>query len=497
MATSDPIRQVHTMSDAPRDKDGPAGIRLPRGSMGVFELTFFVVAAAGPLLIVAGYAPLAFLIGGVGAPGAQLVAVLVLLLFAVGFTRMALRIRNPGAFYSYIGRSLGRTMGGGAALLALGAYSVIAVGQLGAIGAFASGTVSRLSGVDVPWPVFSLVAILVVAVLGHRRVSLSAKVLGVALLAEVAILVVLAVPVLVKGGPEGFDFGSFAPSAVFAGGGTGAMFAIVFGAFIGFESTAIYAEEARDPARTVPRATFLAIGFLGIFYTFMAWIAVVAFGQSNIVAVASADPTQVFFTAADRYVGHWATVVMELLLISSAFASTLAFHNTASRYFFTLGREGLLPRRLASVHPVHGSPHIASALQATIAVVVVLLFALGGADPYLGLFLLMTGPGVLAVIVLQALCAVAIVVYFRRQARDERQSVWSTLVAPLASLIGLLVATWLVVINFGLLTGRTDWVNVLLLVALPVAFAAGVVVTRVIRRRDPAKYEALTQTQIF
>ena len=38
------------------------------------------------------------------------------------------------------------------------------------------------------------------------------------------------------------------------GGGTGAMFAIVFGAFIGFESTAIYSEEARDPERTVPRA---------------------------------------------------------------------------------------------------------------------------------------------------------------------------------------------------------------------------------------------------
>jgi amino acid transporter len=106
----------------------------------------------------------------VGAPGAQLVAALVLLLFAVGFTRMSLRIRNPGAFYSYIGRSLGRPMGGGAAVLALAAYSVIAIGQLGAVGAFAAGTVSRLTGADVPWPVFSLGAILLVAVLGHRRI---------------------------------------------------------------------------------------------------------------------------------------------------------------------------------------------------------------------------------------------------------------------------------------------------------------------------------------
>lgn len=465
--------------------------------MGTFELTFFVVAAAGPLLIVAGYAPLAFLIGGLGAPGAQLVAALVLLLFAVGFTRMALRVRNPGAFYSYIGRSLGKPMGGGAAMLALGAYSVIAVGQLGAIGAFASSTVTAFTGADVPWPVFSFAAVLVVAVLGHRRISLSAKVLGVALLAEVAILLVLAVPVLVDGGPEGLDFGSFAPSAVFAGGGTGAMFAIVFGAFIGFESTAIYAEETREPARTVPRATFLAIGFLGVFYTFMAWIAVVAFGQSEVVGVASADPTGMFFTATEQYVGHWATVVMEVLLISSAFASTLAFHNTASRYFFTLGREGLLPRRLAAVHPVHGSPYVASGVQVAIAVVIAALFAVSGADPYLGLFLLMVAPGVLAVIVLQALCAAAIVVFFRRQAGTDNPSIWATLVAPLASLAGLLVATWLVVINFDLLTGRTDWVNALLLALLPLAFIAGVVVTWVIRRRDPARYQSLTESRIY
>jgi amino acid transporter len=495
VTTSDPVRP-RTPGSSPGDTEAVRDARLSRTRMGTFELAFFVVAAAGPLLVVAGFAPLAFLIGGVGAPGAQLVAALVLLLFAVGFTRMALRIRNPGAFYSYIGRSLGRPMGGGAAVLALCAYSVIAIGQLGAFGVFAQGTVGRLTGVEVPWPVFALAAVVIVAVLGHRRISLSAKVLGAALLAEVAVLLVLAVPVLLDGGPEGLDFGSFSPSAIFAGGGTGAMFAVVFGAFIGFESTAIYAEETREPARTVPRATYLALGFLGVFYTFMAWIAVVAFGQSEIVAAASANPTELFFIATERYVGHWATVVMEVLLISSAFASTLAFHNTASRYLFTLGREGLLPHRLAAVHPRHGSPYVASGVQAVVAVVVVLLFVLAGADPYLGLFLLMVGPGILAVIVLQALCAVAVVIFFRRHA-GHGMSVWSTLVAPLASLIGLVVATWLVAVNFDLLSGRTDWVNGLLLAFLPLAFAVGVVVTAALRRRDPARYQALTRTEVF
>ena len=484
-----------TMSDTQRDT-GSTPRRRISGHMGPFELAFFVIAAAGPLLVVAGFAPLAFMIGGIGAPGAQLVASIVLLLFAVGLTRMALRIKNAGAFYSYIGQGLGRPLGAGAATLALGAYSVIAIGQLGAVGAFALLPMNDLFGIDLPWWVYSFIALAIVAFLGHRQISLSAKVLGVALLTEAGILLILAVPVLLQGGAEGFDLAPFEPSAVFAGGGTGAMFAIVFGAFIGFESTAIYSEEARDPERTVPRAVYLAVGFLGIFYTFMAWVVYVAFGKSQIVVAATEDPVGLVFTAMDQYVGSGAVTVMEVLLVTSAFASTLAFHNTASRYMFTLSRERMLPTALAKVHPKHHSPFAASGLQVTLAAVALVLFVLAGADPYLQVFLLMVAPGVLTVIVLQALCSLAIVTYFRRTP-GHGHSVWSTTVAPLLSLAGLAVASWLIIDNFDLLSGRTDWVNWLLLGTLPVAFAVGLLRALWLRRTAPQHYEQLTQTNVF
>ncbi|NKZ02358.1 APC family permease [Actinomadura latina] len=468
-----------------------------QGRMGPFELAFFVVAAAGPLLVVAGFAPLAFMIGGIGAPGAQLVAGIVLLLFAVGLTRMALRIKNAGAFYSYIGQGLGRPVGGGAATLAMAAYSVIAIGQLGAVGAFAAVPVKDALGIDVPWPVFSFAALAIVVYLGHRQISLSAKVLGVALLSEAVILLVLAAPVLWQGGADGLDVSSFSPSAIFAGGGTGAMFAIVFGAFIGFESTAIYSEEARDPERTVPRAVYLAVGFLALFYTFMAWVVYVAYGKASIVDAATADPVGLVFAATEKYVGHGAVVVMEILLVTSAFASTLAFHNTASRYLFTLGREKMLPGGLARVHPKHRSPYVASAVQGTIGLVAITAFMLAGADPYLQVFLLMVAPGVLAVIVLQALCSLAIAVYFNRVNTAHGLSVWSTAVAPLLSLIGLGVASWLVARNFDLLSGRTDWVNYLLLSFIPLAFLVGTVRSLQLRRGRPEVYAQLTKTEVF
>src|SRR4051812_50134856 len=82
-----------------------------------------VVAAAAPLTVMAGVAPLAILVGGVGAPVGYLAAGLVLTIFAGAFTRMTRFVRSGGAFYAYISTSLGRGWGLAAALLALGSVN--------------------------------------------------------------------------------------------------------------------------------------------------------------------------------------------------------------------------------------------------------------------------------------------------------------------------------------------------------------------------------------
>ncbi len=478
-------------SAEPRSKSQSKGI-------GPFELAFFVVAAAGPLLVVAGYTPLAFSIGGIGAPGAQLVASLVLLFFAVGLTRMALRIPNAGAFYAYIGQAFGKMAGGGAAILAMLAYSTIAIGEVAVVGAFAATPLARVTGTNVPWWVWALIALAVVAFLGHRQISVSAKVLGVALLTEAGILLILGICVLFRGGPEGFDFSSFSPSEIFAGGGTGAMFAIVFGAFIGFESTAIYAEESRNPEKTVPRAIYLAVGFLGIFYTFMAWIIFTAYGKTQIVDAATKDPVGLVFSALESYVGHPAMVVTEVLLVTSAFASALAFHNTAIRYLHALGREHILPSATAKVHPVHRSPYRANMVQTVFSLLVIGAFIVAGAkDAYLGVFLPVVSGGVLAIIILQTACSASILVYFNIRHKDHGLSKWGTLIAPLLSFVGLLVASYLVAKNFALLSGQTGWINTVLLLSLPALVLVGVLRTYWLRRHNPEQYERLTETNVY
>ena len=270
-------------TDTPAREQAGGG-QLARNALGMWSIFFFVIAAAAPLTVMAGASPLAFRLGGVGAPGAYVFAGIVYVLFAVGFTAMSQHMTNAGAFYAYITRGLGRPMGMGGAILALVAYSVGNAGFFGAIGFFARLVLQNLAGINTPWQLWAYLGIGVVAFLGYRQVEIGARVLGIIMACEVGILLIVAVVILIKGGPEPASIAPFLPKNIFASG-AGAMFVLAFGAFIGFEGTAIYAEEARDPFRTIPRATYVSVGFLALFYGFITWTITLAYGAKVMVQV--------------------------------------------------------------------------------------------------------------------------------------------------------------------------------------------------------------------
>ncbi|MFJ3696023.1 APC family permease [Streptomyces sp. NPDC090052] len=470
------------------------GAGLSAGRIGTFDLVFFVVAAAAPLTVLAGVAPVVIGIGGPGAPLGYLISGALLVLFAAGFTAMSLHVRNAGAFYAYVARGLGRTTGVGIAYVAVVSYNLITPGVAAAVGYFAAGSVHDATGADIPWWMLSAVCVLVVGVLGWLRVTLGAKVLGIALILEVASLLVMDGGILGGRGTAALDLGSFDPSTL-ATGGIAGMFVIVIGAFTGFEATAIYAEEARDPGRTVPRATFIAIGFLAVFYSVGVWLIMGAFGTDQAVALArGAAGPELTFKAGELYVGTWLADTMHALLIVSAFAATLAFHNAAARYLYALGREGLLPRRLGIASARHGSPGGAVGAQTVFNLLVILAGAALAADPFSEVFIWTNGTAVLGIMVMQALAALAVWAFFRRDRRGmpALRVVW----CPLIAFAGLTLLAVLAVLHFDLLTGAPDAVNVALLAPLPVALLAGVCVALSIRRRDPERYAQLTNVDV-
>ncbi|MFE5618438.1 APC family permease [Streptomyces sp. NPDC056470] len=461
----------------------PEGLRT--GTLSTADISFFVVSAAAPLTVMAGVAPVAVVLGGIGAPAGYLLAGITLAVFAVGFTAMSRHVRSGGAFYAYITRGLGKPVGIAAALLAMLGYNGMEIGVYGLLGTATADTGHALWGVDIPWLPVSLAGLLLIWYGGFRSIDFGAKVLGVLLVAETGILALLAGGVLLDGGADGLSLASFTPDNVLVPG-SAAVLAFAFAAFTGFESTVIYRREARDPNRTVPRATYIAVGFLGLFYAFVVWTVIQAFGQDKVVQAATDDPGGLFFAAITTYVGAWAADLMHILIVTSVLASLLAFHNAINRYGLALAEEGVLPAVFGRVHPRHRSPYVSGILQTALGAVVVLGFAAAGADPYQQLLLWVNTPGMIGLMVLQLLAALAVPLFFRRISHTEGRL--RTVVAPAVAFVLLAGAIGLVVTNVDLFTGASTTVNTVLVSLVPAVFVLGLLLAYRLRRTRPQTY---------
>ncbi|UOX92820.1 APC family permease [Amycolatopsis sp. FBCC-B4732] len=462
---------------------------LRRDALGTPGVVFLVLAAVAPLTGIVVIASLGIALGnGGGMPGAFLLAALILVLFGVGYAQMSKVVTGAGGFYVYVTKGLGRPLGLVAALVALLGYNCFVAGAVGTSGFFTANVVEQVFGWHTPWQVWSLVSALAVFALGRRGVDVSAKVLGVSLVLEVSILLVLDVAVAAR---TGLDVSAFAPGVVFSGS-IGIAFLFAFNAFVGFEATGLFSEEARDPHRTISRATYTAIVLIGVFAAVTTWALVSATGvaQAGRTAQDHLATGDLVFSISRTYLGPFLTDVMMLLLVVSLFAALLALHNSATRYLFALGRARVLPAVLGRTNAANGAPYVASGTQIGLATLIAAGYALAGLDPLADLTASMTGIGTLGVIALQALAGIAVVAYFRRR-RDPR--LWRTAIAPGLGGLGLIAVTALAIVNFPTLAGSEAPAIALLPWLLAVAAAAGLALAAWLRRRRPDVYAGLEE----
>lgn len=469
--------------------------QLRHGRLGAVAIAFFVISAAAPLTGMAGGAPFAMLLGnGPGVPFAYAVVTALMLVFAVGYVAMARHHTSAGAFYSYVARALGGRAGGAAAWIALLGYNAMQIGLYGLFGFAGAGALDALLGVDVAWWVVALLGWASIAFFGYRQIDLSLKVLGILVALEFVIVLIFDLMVLIKGGAgatgQALSFNSFTIDAFTSGApAIGLLFSAA--SFVGFEATTIYSEEAREPSRTVPRATYIAVLTIGLFFMVTSWLMVNAFGNDAglvefIGGQELGDPTNFLFAMAGPYIGSLlAEKVMLVLFVTSIYAALLAFHNAVARYAYALGREGLVPEALGRTHTAHLSPHMGSISQSVLAFVVVTIFVVRGMDPTTTLFTWLTQLGTLGIMYLMALSAVAVLVFFRRNPTLE-PNVWKSTIAPALAAVGLIAVALYATKQFGFLIGDETSVLAWALPALIlVATVVGVVSAEVLRSRSP------------
>lgn len=463
-----------------------------RNTLSTRRVVFLVIAAAAPMAAMVGNIPLAVIFGnGAGVPAAFVIATVILLCFAIGYAAMSRRVVNTGAFYTYVARALGKPSGVAAAYVAVLAYGALTFGLAGAFGYYVSLVVESL-GVAIPWWQVALPGIAIIAVLGYRSVDLSAKVLGTLMVLEFAILIAYDLAIIAQRGIEAFPATSFSPGVVASGSlGIALMFAMF--SFVGFESAALYGEETRDPERSIPRATYIAVGSIGIFYVLTSWVTIGAAGAGTVQPQAAAAQGEFVFTLISQYGGAAMYDISAVLLCTSVLAGYLALHNAASRYLFALGRERVLPARLGRYHPQHFSPHVASIVVSVASVLVIGGFALAGADPFTTLVPALIGVGTLGIIALQAAASLAVVAYFRQ--RDDRRLI-TCVIAPIIGFVGLTAVFAMALLNYPTLTGSTSIAVNSVPYALVAAAAAGVIVALVIRRQRPQAYAAIARSAI-
>ncbi|MFH8798183.1 APC family permease [Streptomyces sp. NPDC017936] len=478
------VSAERTVRDAPT-----AAATLKPNALGVLGILFFVLSGQAPLTGIAGAAPISVAIGnGSGTPAAYVLAGAVILLFSVGFVAMGRHVVDAGAFYTYIGTGLGRTAGAGSAGVALFSYCVIQAAMYGLYGSIVSALVADHTSLDLPWWACALVTMAVVQALGAAGIEMGARVLAVFVLAEFSILLVFGLVTLFKGGgPEGLGVAdSFSPSAALQGApGVAVMFAVA--SMFGFEATAIYGEEAKEPKKTVPRATYLSVVVVTGFFALTSWTLISAYGASRAPAaageaLASGDSAGFVFAPIAAQFGGWVGDVLPVLLATSLFAGILTFHNSANRYLFSLGRDRQLPAGLCRLNSRH-APWVAGCAQTVAALALVLPFALAGEDPVVTLFSWFSGLAVLAMMLLYLLTSVSVVVFFRRRRVDGR--LWNGLVAPVLGALGLAGAIWLILANFTTLIGGSVSTALWLVLSVPVVMALGVA-NKLVRDRRAA-----------
>lgn len=469
-----------------------AGSAKARTSLSTRRVVFLVIAAAAPMAAMVGNVPLAVIYGnGAGIPAAFVIATVVLLCFAVGYAAMSRRVVNTGAFYTYIARSLGKPTGVAAAYVAVLSYGGLTFGLSGAFGYYTSLVLDGL-GVTVPWWQLAIPAIGLIAVLGYRSVDLSAKVLGTLMVLEFLVLIVFDVIVVAQKGAAAFPTQSFEPSVVTSGSlGIALMFAMF--SFVGFESAALYGEETKDPERSIPRATYIAVASIGIFYVLTSWIIVGAAGVEAIKGTATEAQGDFVFQLIKSYGGEVLYDVSAVLLCTSVLAGYLALHNATSRYMFALGRERVLPSHLGRYHPNHFSPHVASVVVSIATLVVIGGFSASGADPFTTLVPALIGVGTLGIIALQAAASLAVVAFF--WIRNDR-ALWQCVIAPAIGFVGLTTAFVMALVNYPTLTGSSDAIVNSVPLVLVVVAVAGVVMALVLRRRKPTTYAALARSRV-
>jgi len=292
---------------------------------------------------------------GAAAPIAYVVCAIAMGLIVLCFAEAGSRVAMTGGPYAYVELAFGPYVGFLAGVLTwlLGTTAVAAVSTVFAINAAKlfpvfEDTVTR--GVLL---VASFAIVATVNILGVKQGSRLNSIGTIAKLAPLLLLVFVGALFIQRSNLA-------VTSSPAIGDITRASIVLIF-AFSGVESALVPSGEVKDPARTVPRAIFVAMLAITLLY-----IAIQLVAQGVLGAALSRSSTPLA-DAAGVVFGSWGKVLLLAAVVISTFGYLSGMTLAIPRALFAFGRDGYLPSAIAAVHPKYRTPYVSIAIQSALA----------------------------------------------------------------------------------------------------------------------------------
>lgn len=402
------------------------------------SLTFTDLVVYG-LIFMVPIAPFGIFGGVFQASGGMVALAYVIGMVAMAFTalsyaQMSRAFPMAGSVYTYSGRGLHPAAGFLAGWLILLDY-VLVPALLYIIAAVA---MHSFVGTIPVWG-WVVLFILVNTIVNYFGIETTAKVNRVLLVAEIIVLLiflVIGIAAIANGKGGGFSFRPVYDANTFSVGLVFSAVSVAVLSFLGFDGISTLAEENKEGARQIGRATVAALVLAGTLFIVQTWVAALLVPNRDQL-ISQGDPGgTAFYDAAEFAGGHWLSVLTAVATaIAWGFANALVAQAATSRLLYSMARDRQLPHFLAKVHPKHRVPENATLLVAIVSIGVGVYMA-SRADGITVLSTLVNFGALTAFLLLHASVVNHYVV------RGGSREIWSHVVAPV---LGFLIIGYVII----------------------------------------------------